>query len=64
MPTRLAALLLLFGPFVLDGVTEATAPIVAEGTGRLPPFMDVDSEDKVANPTDGGLERNTEYTFF
>jgi hypothetical protein len=63
MPTVRPAALLLLLPFLsleLDGVTEATAPIVAEGTGRSPPFIDSDSEDSVANPTDLGFERKTE----
>lgn len=46
-------------------VTEATlAPIVALGISALAPFMASAVCDRAANPTEGGLNRNTEYTFF
>ncbi len=46
-------------------VTVATAaPIVALGTAPGAPSVSVAFCDSVANPTDGGSARNTEYTFF
>lgn len=45
---------------VLVGVTDATEPIVAEGTGPSAPFMASDSEESCAKPTEAGLERKTE----
>lgn len=49
---------------VFVGVTEATEPMVAEGTGPSPPLIATDSEESVAKPTEAGDERKTEYTFF
>lgn len=48
--------------FLLAPVADtATAePIVAVGTGAFPPFSDVDVVERLANPTEGGLKRNTE----
>lgn len=45
---------------VFVGVTDATAPIVADGTGPSAPFIASDSEESCAKPTDAGLERKTE----
>lgn len=42
----------------------ATEPIVALGAGPLASFIAVAELESWANPTDGGLNRNTEYTFF
>lgn len=46
-------------------VTKATlAPSVALGIIALRPFIASAVWDRAANPTEGGLYRNTEYTFF
>ena len=42
----------------------ATEPIVAVGGGPFTPFILSAAVDSDANPTDAGLYRNTEYTFF
>lgn len=42
----------------------ATDPIVAVGGGPFTPFMPSAVPESVANPTEGGLYLNTEYTFF
>ena len=40
-------------------VTVASGrPRVADGVGRLAPFMDSASDDSAANPTPGGVARN------
>lgn len=56
----------LLPPFdVPVGVTEVTAPTVADGTGLSTPSIEIASDDKVAKPTAGVLlARYTEYTFF
>lgn len=56
---------LLLEPSVSDvplfvGVTDATEPIVADGTGPSTSFMASDSEESCAKPTEAGLERKTE----
>lgn len=51
---RPAPLLEPFEVPVLVGVTDATEPMVADGTARSPPLIDIDSEDRVAKPTDAG----------
>lgn len=40
------------------------APRVAEGIPPALPFIASAISDSAANPTDGGLYRKTEYTFF
>lgn len=40
------------------------APRVAEGIPPALPFIASAVSDSAANPTDGGLYRKTEYTFF
>jgi hypothetical protein len=49
---------------VLVAETATTEPIVGEGTTPFTSFCDVAVDERVANPTDGGLNRKTEYTFF
>lgn len=52
--------MLLFVVLVLVGVTDATEPMVADGTARSPPFIDNDSEERAAKPTEAGDDRYTE----
>ena len=63
-PLSLLPPLLPLPELVLVGVTEATEPMVGDGTGTLPLFIESDSLESCAKPTDGGLARYTEYTFF
>ena len=44
-------------PPVEVGETDVTEPMVADGTAASTPFMFVACDDRVANPTDAGLER-------
>jgi len=58
-----AALEKRFTP-VLVAETATTEPIVGVGTGPFTPFWAMAAADRLAKPTDGGLNLKTEYTFF
>lgn len=65
-----APLLLPVTPFPTDTpVLEGLTPVsdertVGEGTGPSAPFMAMALEERAAKPTEAGLARKTEYTFF
>lgn len=54
LAARPAPLLVPFEVPVLVGVTDATEPMVADGTATSPSLIDTDSEDRAAKPTDAG----------
>jgi hypothetical protein len=62
--TPKAALTVLEGDLgVLVAAATATEPTVGLGAGPSTPFIASARGDSRAKPTDGGLARNTEYTF-
>lgn len=54
----------LLDPLVDVGDTDITEPIVGVGAAPSAPFMAIAVDDSVANPTEAGFARYTEYTFF
>ena len=49
---------------LVEPTAAATEPIVGLGGEPLAPFCASAAAESVANPTEGGSWRNTEYTFF